>query len=212
MTESFKEHATIDELCAIARNIRRDIIEYTTKTNIHSTAVPTKIGSIELDKTILSRDKTLNPKKKVETEITFSINNKDDYDTILRIIKDKYAHFNESFPVIVSWMIKTGKYTDDAFKRYLIKRHKAKSPSAEDFLKMQHSYIVDLYKDEQVHSDPKKVAAFNSMLMKSIDDELKQIKEIEKEVDEDMEKIAKLNREDLITRIKMAYMEKASKQ
>jgi hypothetical protein len=210
MTESYKEYSTIDGLCQIARDIKKDIFDYTTKVSTHSTAKPSRIAGVNLGKTLHSRDKTLNPKTHTEQEIVFTIDNEDDYNTILRVIKDKYAHFNESFPVIVSWMIKTGEYDDEAFKRYLIKRHKTKNPSAEDFLNMQHSYIVDLYKEKQAHWDPKKAAAFNSMLMKSIDDELKTIKEIEKEVDEDMKRLNEETRKDMITRIKMALAAKSS--
>lgn len=204
MTESYKHYSTIDELCAIANNIKKDIFDYTTKVKTKTSAKASKVGGVELDKVLYSRDKTLNPKTVTEHEVIFTITNEEDYNTILRIIKDKYAHFNESFPVIVSWMIKTNEYSDEAFKRYLIKRHKNKSPSAEEFLKMQHSYIVDLYKEKQAHWDPKKAAAFNSMLMKSIDDELKTIKEIEKEVDEDMKKLNDETRKDMIMRIKLA--------
>lgn len=94
-------------------------------------------------------------------------------------IYNKYKDFGSSFPLILRWMVQMQKYSEKAFKKFLLKYSTANITSKKEFLILQADYIVYLY-EESKHYNRKQVNTYREFIIKQLleeDDELSSIQE-----------------------------------
>lgn len=109
------------------------------------------------------------------------IKNEKKGEEIYHMIYNKYYDFGSSFPLILRWMVQMYKYSEKAFKKFLIKYSTADISSKKDFLILQADYIVYLY-EENKHWDKKHVNAYRDFIIKQLLDEEDQMKKIDEEL------------------------------
>ena len=111
----------------------------------------------------------------------------------LEIIQTKYGDFNNSFPLVLRWMVEMKKYNENVFKKYLMKHSTAKLDTRESFLRLQAEYLVLMFRSENKRCEHKKINDYREFVVKMLLDEDKEFMEIQKEVEEEMEKTKKEN-------------------
>lgn len=114
-------------------------------------------------------------------------NNKE-YDTMFT----KYRDFGTSFPLVLKWMVHMNKYSERAFKKFLIKYNATNISSKKDFLILQADYIVYLYEEDK-HYDKKNVNNYREFIIKQLLEEEEELKQIEDEFKSKIEKIESNN-------------------
>ena len=116
-----------------------------------------------------------------------SAQTQDEEEKILREYQSEFADFNQSFPIVLRWMVQVRKFSSRAFGKYLTKHANTDLNSREEFLKLQAEYLVLLYREEHPHADELFVKNYRSSLIQQLLDEDKLFIEISKEVEKDME-------------------------
>lgn len=114
---------------------------------------------------------------------------------------NKYHDFGSSFPLILRWMVQMRRYSEKAFKKFLMKYSTANISSKKDFLILQADYIVYLY-EENKHYDKKHVNVYREFLIKQLLDEDDQMKKIEAELKTELASIDDEKRKRLYDYIK----------
>lgn len=109
-------------------------------------------------------------------------------ENIYHNIYNKYHEFGSSFPLILRWMVQMHKYSEKAFKKFLIKYSSANISSKKDFLILQADYIVYLY-EENKHYDKKHINSYREFIIKQLLDEEDELKKIENELSSELNKI-----------------------
>jgi len=113
-------------------------------------------------------------------------NNEEEDEKILREFQSEFSDFNQSFPIVLRWMVQARKFNSRAFGKYLIKHANTKLDSREEFLKLQAEYLVLMYREEHPHANELFVKNYRSSLVQQLLDEDKLFIEISKEVEKDM--------------------------
>ena len=108
-------------------------------------------------------------------------------DDLLKVLQDKYADFNNGFPIILRWMVQMRKYDRDAFKKYLMKHSTAELKTREDFLILQAEYLVFMFRNENKHIAENKIKEYRDYIIKMLLDEDKEFVKITKEVEKQFE-------------------------
>lgn len=101
---------------------------------------------------------------------------------------NKYQEFGSSFPLILRWMVQMHRYSEKAFKKFLIKYSTATIETKKDFLILQADYIVYLY-EENNHYDKKHVNTYRDYIIKVLLEEEEELKTIQSEVKEELSNI-----------------------
>lgn len=114
---------------------------------------------------------------------------------------NKYREFGSSFPLILRWMVQMSRYSEKAFKKFLMKYSTANISTKKDFLMLQADYIVYLY-EENKHYDKKHINAYREFLIKQLLDEEDQMKKIEEELKTELSTIDDEKRKRLYEYIK----------
>lgn len=96
-------------------------------------------------------------------------------------VYNKYRDFGSSFPLILRWMVQMHRYSEKAFRKFLMKYSTASLSSKKDFLILQADYIVYLY-EENKHYDKKNVNAYRDFIIKQLLEEEEEIKHIQQEL------------------------------
>ena len=103
-------------------------------------------------------------------------------------IFNKYKDFGTSFPIILRWMVQMRRYSEKAFKKFLIKYSTANIESKKDFLILQADYVVYLY-EENKHYDKKHVQTYRDFIIKQLLEEEDRIKAIQEELNKELDSI-----------------------
>lgn len=111
-------------------------------------------------------------------------------------VHSKYKDFGSSFPIVLRWMVQLKKYSEKAFRKFLIKYSSSKIESKKDFLILQADYIVYIYKENK-HHDKKNIEAYREFIIKQLLDEESEMKQIEEEYKKELEKASYEKRRDL---------------
>ena len=110
-------------------------------------------------------------------------------DSLLGELQGEFKDFNASFPLVLRWMVQMRKYRAKAFEKYLLKHASAKLDTREAFLELQAEYLVLLYREEHPHPDENFVRRYRESVVQHLLDEDKTFMALQKQVEEDMEKI-----------------------
>jgi hypothetical protein len=111
----------------------------------------------------------------------------------LEKIQTKYSDFTNSFPLVLRWMVQMNKYNEGVFRKYLMKHSTAKLDTREAFLRLQAEYLVLMFRHENKRCEHNKINNYREYVVKMLLDEDKEFIEIQKEVEEEMEKTKKEN-------------------
>jgi len=122
---------------------------------------------------------------KIWNEFKHDINNKIDNEELYDKYFNKYNEFGISFPLILRWMIQMNKYSEKAFKKFLLKYSTTNITCKKDFLILQADYIVFLY-EESKHFNKKEVNNYREFIIKQLLDEENQLKKIQDEYKQEM--------------------------
>lgn len=90
-----------------------------------------------------------------------------DLDSLYVSVFDKYKDFGMSFPLILRWMVQMKKFSEKAFKKFLIKYSSSKVNSKKDFLILQAEYLVYLY-EESKHYSKSDVVQYREFIIKQL--------------------------------------------
>ena len=93
------------------------------------------------------------------------------------------------------------RYSEKAFKKFLIKYSTAKIETKQDFLILQADYIVYLY-EENKHYNKKHVNTYREFIIKQLLDEEEQLKNIQNELKTEMDTLDDNKRKRLYEYIK----------
>lgn len=132
-------------------------------------------------------------------------NNSDESDALLERLQTEHANFTNSFPVVLRWMVQTRKYSNKAFKKYLMKHSTTKLDSKESFLRLQAEFIVLMFKEEHPRCPTKTVVQYRENIVNNLLEENKQFDEISKRVEEEL-KMAKDNANDARRQLIYKYL------
>ena len=116
-------------------------------------------------------------------------------------IYNKYREFGSSFPIILRWMIQMKKYSNKAFKRFLIKYSGTDIKSRTEYLKLQAEYLVYLYQEGE-HYSKKDINNYRDFIIKQLMDEDDKMTKYIQEADVEINKIEYEKRERLYNYIK----------
>lgn len=103
-------------------------------------------------------------------------------------VYNKYKEFGTSFPLILRWMVQMNRYSEKAFKKFLIKYSNSSISSKKEFLILQADYIVYLY-EENKHYDKKHVNNYREFIIKQLLEEEEEINKIDTELNDELSKI-----------------------
>jgi len=81
---------------------------------------------------------------------------------LLKRLQAAHSDFNQSFPLVLRWMVQMRKYNAKAFKKYLLLHASTKLSTREDFLLLQAEYLVILYRETHPHPDEGFVRKYRS--------------------------------------------------
>ena len=132
--------------------------------------------------------------KQIWGEIKQSRVKKDDdrgNDELLAKLQNKYTDFNQSFPIVLRWMVQRRQFEDSAFHKFLLKHAHAKLDTRESFLELQGEYLVLLYCATNPRYDNGFIKKYRASIVKQLIDEDKEFTETQKQVDAEFEKKAK---------------------
>lgn len=120
--------------------------------------------------------------------------NEAESDALLEKLQTQHKDFATSFPIVLRWMTQLRSYSSRAFKTYLLKHAVAELKSREDFLRLQAEYLVCLYREKaKDHPSPAQVGAYRNSIVNQLLEEDRLYREMEKEVDADIARLAKEN-------------------
>lgn len=102
-------------------------------------------------------------------------------------IYNKHHDFGTSFPLILRWMVYMDKYSNKAFKKFLIKYGNSNISNKKEFIIVQAEYLVYLY-EENRHYNKKNVNAYRDFIIKQLLDEEEEIKKIHEEFQAEVKK------------------------
>lgn len=134
---------------------------------------------ITLANTIWQDVKTELKKVKSDTE-----DNEVEIDKLYVTMFDKYKDFGTSFPVILRWMVQMKRYSERAFKKFIVKYSTYDIKSKKDFLILQADYVVYLY-EETNHYTKNEVNKYRNFIIKQLLDEDSVFEQIHKDVEQE---------------------------
>lgn len=146
-------------------------------------------------------DKSLNSSSSSSSK---SQSNEDKLETIFSDIYNKYHDFGSSFPLILRWMVQMKKYSERAFKKFLIKYKSANITSKKEFLILQAEYIVYVYEDSG-HHDKKNINTYREFIVKQLLEEEETFNQIQNELKQELEHATVDQRKELYNYIKKNY-------
>lgn len=111
----------------------------------------------------------------------------EDDDRLLEQIQAEFVDFNQSFPIVVRWMVQMRRFSFRAFDKFLMKHANRKLSSREDFLELQVEYLVLLHREDHPHESENVIKKYRSNLVQQLLDEDKLFVKISKEVEAEME-------------------------
>lgn len=132
--------------------------------------------------------------KKIWAEVQRTKVKKDDdrgNDALLEKFQNKYTDFNQSFPIVLRWMVQRREFEAGAFHKFLLKHAHAKLDTREAFLELQGEYLVLLYCATHPRYDKGFVKKYRDAVVKQLIDEDKEFTETQKQVDIEFEEKAK---------------------
>lgn len=108
---------------------------------------------------------------------------------LLSRLQKEFKDFNLSFPITLRWMVQLRKYSEVAFRKFLLHHAAANLSTREGFLELQAEYLVQIYKHEHKHPDERAVKAYRkdivAQLIKEDKDFLEKHSKAEKEIEEE---------------------------
>ena len=107
-------------------------------------------------------------------------------DVMLSRIQSENKDFNQSFPLVLRWMVQMRQFNSKAFEKYLLKHASAKLDTREGFLELQAEYLVLLYKETHRHADEVFVRRYRQSLVQQLLEEDKSFMEMQKQVETDL--------------------------
>jgi hypothetical protein len=119
---------------------------------------------------------------------TVNITDEDKLEDYYNQVHSKYKDFGSSFPIVLRWMVQIKKYSEKAFRKFLIKYSSAKIESKKDFLILQADYVVYIYKENK-HHDRKNVEAYREFIIKQLLDEEAEMARIGEEYKQALKKM-----------------------
>lgn len=114
-----------------------------------------------------STEQLLTLANSVWAEIKKEFKTNTDLDSLYITIFDRHKDFGTSFPLILRWMVQMQKYSEKAFKKFLVKYTSTKINSKKDFLILQAEYIVYLY-EESKHYSKKDINQYREFIIKQL--------------------------------------------
>jgi len=127
--------------------------------------------------------------KKIWRDINTSKVAKDDdsgNDALLGRLQAEYSDFNQSFPIVLRWMVQLRQFNAAALEKYLLKHATAKLDTREEFLRLQAEYLVLLYRETHRHPDENFVRLYRDSIVKQLLEEDKAFLEMQEQVEDDL--------------------------
>jgi hypothetical protein len=113
-------------------------------------------------------------------------------DALLEDLQKQYHDFSTSFPIVLRWMVQMRVYRPKAMKKFLMKHATATLDTREAFLELQAEYLVMLYRESHERPNELHVRNYKQTVIKQLLDEDKEFLEVQRAVEEDLAKQAKL--------------------
>lgn len=107
-------------------------------------------------------------------------------DALLTRLQSEFKDFNESFPIVMRWMVQMREFNTHALGLYLRKHASTKLDSREAFLTLQAEYLVLLYRETHRHPDEAFMNRYRDSIVKNLLDEDKAFVEMTAQVEKEM--------------------------
>jgi hypothetical protein len=107
-------------------------------------------------------------------------------DALLEKLQAEHTDFNQSFPLVLRWMVQVRQFNAKALEKYLLKHATAKLDTREEFLQLQAEYLVLLYRETHAHPDEGYVRRYRESLVTQLLEEDKAFLELQKQAEADL--------------------------
>ena len=98
---------------------------------------------------------------------------------LLTLLQNEFKDFNNSFPLVLRWMVQTRQYSSAALSKYLKKHSTATLDTRESFLRLQAEYLVLLYKENNSHQNGAAIKNYRDSIVKQLLDEDKKFMKLQ---------------------------------
>lgn len=112
-------------------------------------------------------------------------------DALLEQLQAEFSDFNQSFPLVLRWMVQMRQFSARAFKKYLLQHAAAKLDTREAYLRLQVEYLVLLYRATHAHPDELYVRRYREALVEQLLAEDKAFMKLQEQVEADLAAQAK---------------------
>lgn len=137
-------------------------------------------------------------------------------DRLLKVYQKKHEKFQQAYPIVLRFMIQTGKYDTGVFRRFMNNLAKKPYKSEEEYFSVYSEYAKSLHKFYNPRASADELKYVYDLTFRSLKEEKKAfndtVKKYEKEYDDRVKEAIKLKKQLLIERLVKARLELANRE